>query len=108
MRIALHTKLKPGAQAEYEAAHRAVPAELVAAIRAAGATEWTIWRSGLELFHVIECESYDKLLAELAGLPVNITWQQHMTGFLEVPHDYSANDAGLPAVWDLSREQADA
>ena len=30
----------------------------VAAIRAAGARRWTIWRSGLELFHVVECEDY--------------------------------------------------
>lgn len=108
MRIALHTKLKAGAEAEYEAAHRAVPAELVAAIRAAGALEWTIWRSGLDLFHVLECESYDKLLAELAGLPVNIAWQERMGGFLDVPHDYSAGGAELPVVWDLAREQGDA
>ncbi|MEC3915880.1 L-rhamnose mutarotase [Nocardia sp. CDC160] len=108
MRIALHTRLKPGSEAEYEAAHRAVPAELVAAIRAAGATEWTIWRSGTDLFHVIDCESYDKLLGELAGLPVNIEWQRHMATFLAVPHDYSDGDAGLPVVWELAHEPGDA
>ncbi|WP_433754453.1 aldo/keto reductase [Nocardia sp. CA-135398] len=102
MRIALHTRLKPGAEAEYEAAHRAVPAELVAAIRAAGATDWTIWRSGLDLFHVIDCDSYDRLLTELAGLPVNIAWQARMSGFTDVPHDYSAPEAGLPVVWELN------
>ncbi|MGY2061136.1 L-rhamnose mutarotase, partial [Nocardia gipuzkoensis] len=66
MRIALHTRLSPGAEADYEAAHRAVPGELTAAIRAAGATDWTIWRSGTDLFHVIDCESYERLLAELS------------------------------------------
>jgi len=30
MRVALHTRLKPGAEAAYEAAHREVPAELQA------------------------------------------------------------------------------
>ncbi|MGW4244497.1 L-rhamnose mutarotase [Nocardia sp. NPDC004722] len=108
MRIALHTRLKPGSEADYEAAHRQVPAELVAAIRAAGATEWTIWRSGLDLFHVLDCESYDKLLGELAGLPVNIEWQRYMGTFLAVPHDYSDGDAELPVVWDLAREPGDA
>ncbi|MVU84054.1 L-rhamnose mutarotase [Nocardia sp. ET3-3] len=108
MRIALHTKLKPGAEADYEAAHRQVPAELVAAIRAAGATDWTIWRSGLNLFHVIDCESYDKLLGELAGLPVNIEWQRYMGAFLAVPHDYSDGNAELPVVWDLAGERGDA
>ena len=28
VRVALHTRLKPGAEAAYEAAHREVPAEL--------------------------------------------------------------------------------
>lgn len=108
MRIALHTRLKPGREAEYEAAHRAVPPELVDAIRAAGATAWTIWRSGTDLFHVIDCENYDKLLAELAELPVNIEWQRYMGTFLDVPHDYSDGDAGLPVAWDLDHEAGDA
>jgi L-rhamnose mutarotase len=102
-RVALHTRLKPGTEAEYERAHREVPAELVAAIRAAGARRWMIWRSGLELFHVVECEDYARLLAELADLPVNIAWQARMAELLDVVHDYGAEgaDAGLPAVWEL-------
>ncbi len=106
MRIALHTRLKPGSENEYEAAHREVPAELVAAIRAAGAADWTIWRSGPDLFHVIDCDSYDLLLANLADLPVNIAWQARMGGYLDVPHDYSDGDAGLPVVWELNPSQA--
>ncbi|MFD6162090.1 L-rhamnose mutarotase [Nocardia sp. NPDC060256] len=106
MRIALHTKLKPGAEAEYEAAHRAVPAELVAAIRDAGATSWTIWRSGTDLFHVIDCAAYDLLLSRLAELPVNIAWQLRINKYLEASHDYSAvgTDAALPVVWELDGE----
>jgi L-rhamnose mutarotase len=53
MRIALHTKVRADQVAAYEAAHRAVPDELTAAIRAAGATSWTIWRSGTDLFHLL-------------------------------------------------------
>ncbi|WP_069166904.1 L-rhamnose mutarotase [Nocardia altamirensis] len=104
MRIALHTRLKPGAEAEYAAAHRAVPAELVAAIRSAGATDWTIWRSGSELFHVIDCAAYDVLLERLAELPVNIAWQVRMDEYLAAAHDYSAAGAGagLPVVWELN------
>ena len=101
MRIALHTRLKPGAEADYEAAHREVPPELVAAIRAAGAREWTIWRSGTDLFHVIDCTDYAALLAELADLPVNIAWQARMAEMLDVVHDYSAPDQGLPVAWHL-------
>ncbi|WP_035839781.1 L-rhamnose mutarotase [Kitasatospora azatica] len=103
MRIALHTSVRPDRIDEYEAAHREVPAELTAAIRAAGVHEWTIWRSGTELFHLLECEDYGRLLAELEHLPVNIAWQARMGELLDVVHDYSADgaQAGLPAVWQL-------
>lgn len=108
MRVALHTRVAAGHEDEYDAAHREVPRELVAAIRAAGVRDWTIWRSGQDLFHVIECEDYPRLLAELEPLPVNVTWQARMATMQEVTHDYSAGgaDAGLPVVWDLAREDA--
>ncbi|MFC9647305.1 MULTISPECIES: L-rhamnose mutarotase [unclassified Streptomyces] len=104
MRVALHTKVRADRIGEYEAAHREVPAELTAAIRAAGATSWTIWRGGTDLFHLLECEDYPRLLAELDQLPVNVAWQARMTELLDVVHDYSAAGAGagLPVVWELS------
>lgn len=103
MRIALHTKVRADRIAQYEAAHREVPAELTRAIRAAGATSWTIWRSGTELFHLIECEDYARLLAELEELPVNVAWQARMDELLDVTHDYSSEgaEAGLPVAWEL-------
>ncbi|MGW1229521.1 L-rhamnose mutarotase [Streptomyces sp. NPDC001515] len=103
MRIALHTKVRADRTAEYDAAHREVPAELTSAIRAAGAASWTIWRSGTDLFHVIECDDYARLIAALEKLPVNIAWQARMAELLDVAHDYSADgaDAALPVVWEL-------
>ncbi|WP_405718128.1 L-rhamnose mutarotase [Streptomyces sp. NBC_01537] len=115
MRIALHTKVRADRVEEYEAAHREVPDELTAAIRAAGASAWTIWRwgspraSGAErgggtgLFHVLEVEDYPAMIAALEKPPVNIAWQTRMTELLDVAHDYSADGAGasLPVVWEL-------
>ncbi|MFJ9949393.1 L-rhamnose mutarotase [Kitasatospora sp. NPDC091207] len=103
MRIALHTRVREDRIEEYEAAHRAVPAELTAAIRAAGVTSWTIWRSGRELFHLLECEDYGRLLGELERLPVNVAWQARMGELLDVAHDYTEDGAGagLAAVWEL-------
>ncbi|MFF5932568.1 L-rhamnose mutarotase [Streptomyces sp. NPDC012508] len=103
MRIALHTRVRADRVTAYENAHRAVPEELTDAVRAAGATSWTIWRSGTDLFHVLECEDYARLLAELERLPVNLDWQARMADLLEIVHDYSAEgtDAGLPVVWEL-------
>jgi L-rhamnose mutarotase len=105
VRVALHTRLKPGAEEAYERAHREVPPELVEAIRAAGVHEWTIWRRGLELFHVVDCEDYARLLRELEDLPANVAWQARMAELLDVVHDYSAAgaEAGLPVVWRLPR-----
>ncbi|MDT0469544.1 L-rhamnose mutarotase [Streptomyces gibsoniae] len=103
MRVALHTKVRTDRVEQYEAAHREVPKELTEAIRAAGASSWTIWRSGTDLFHVLECEDYRRLLAELERLPVNIAWQARMAQLLDVVHDYSSDgaEASLPVVWEL-------
>ncbi|MEU6307369.1 L-rhamnose mutarotase [Streptomyces chartreusis] len=103
MRVALHTKVRADRIDRYEAAHREVPVELTDAIRAAGATSWTIWRSGTDLFHVLDCEDYGRLLAELKELPVNVAWQARMVELLDVVHDYSDQgaDAGLSVVWEL-------
>ncbi|MFF9128264.1 L-rhamnose mutarotase [Streptomyces sp. NPDC014889] len=103
MRIALHTRVRADRIAQYESAHREVPAELTTAIRAAGVSSWTIWRSGSELFHLLECEDYTRLLAELEHLPVNVAWQARMADLLDVVHDYSeaGAEAGLPVVWEL-------
>jgi L-rhamnose mutarotase len=103
MRIALHTRVRGDRIEEYQRAHTAVPAELTDAIRAAGVTGWTIWRSGTDLFHVIDCADYRAMLASLAADPVNTVWQARMAELLETPHDYSGagGEAVLPVVWQL-------
>jgi L-rhamnose mutarotase len=103
MRIALHTSVRADRIGKYEQAHAAVPVELTDAIRAAGVTQWTIWRSGTDLFHVIDCADYPAVLAALRDNPVNTAWQARMARLLDAPHDYSAagGDAGLPVVWQL-------
>jgi L-rhamnose mutarotase len=103
MRVALHTRVRADRIVEYEQAHAAVPAELTDAIRAAGAVSWSIWRSGTDLFHVIDCADYAALLAALAEHPVNVAWQCRMAELLDIVHDYSGDGTGaeLPVVWQL-------
>ena len=103
MRIALHTRVRADRIEDYEQAHAAVPAELTDAIRAAGVASWTIWRSGTDLFHLIDCTDYAAMLAALAGNPANVAWQDRMAELLETVHDYSGGgtDAALPVVWQL-------
>jgi L-rhamnose mutarotase len=101
-RVGLHTRLKPGAEAAYDAAHAAVWPEVLEAIRAAGVTEWLIFRDGLDLFHYVECDDYARAIAELAELPVNRRWQAEMAPMMGVAHDYSgAGSDRLPLIFDL-------
>jgi L-rhamnose mutarotase len=103
MRFAMHTRLRSDRIADYEAAHREVPAELAAAIRAGGVTSWTIWRSGVELFHLLECDDPGTLFASLEGLPAQIAWAARMADLVDESDGLSADgDAtGLPVVWSL-------
>ncbi|MEV4811691.1 L-rhamnose mutarotase [Micromonospora avicenniae] len=100
-RIALHTRLKPGREHEYDDVHATIPAELAAAIRAAGVHGWWIWRDGLDLFHLVEVEDYRRMRDELRDHPANVAWQARMATLLDVTDDYSGTDTGLPLVWAL-------
>jgi L-rhamnose mutarotase len=100
-RIALHTKLKPGREEEYEREHAKIPDELDKALREAGVHSWEIWRDGVDLFHVVEVEDYQAMRRALAEHPANIPWQAKMAELLDVRDDYSGNDLGIGKVWQL-------
>ena len=99
--VGLRTRLKPAMEEVYDAAHAAVWPELVAAQREVGIKRWLIFRDGLDLFHSIECEDYDRAIAELARLPINQRWQAEMAQYTEVAHDYSgASDDRLALIFN--------
>jgi L-rhamnose mutarotase len=100
-RVALHTRLKAGREADYEAVHAVVPPELDAALRAAGVQAWRIWRDGQDLFHVVECDDYRAMRDQLREHPANVPWQARMAELLDVSDDYSGTDSGLQLVWEL-------
>ncbi|HEV7647017.1 MAG TPA: L-rhamnose mutarotase [Actinophytocola sp.] len=101
MRVALHTRLKPGKEAEYERVHAVIPAGLDAALREAGVSAWRIWRDGLDLFHVLEVADLAAMRHALRDHPANLPWQARMAGLLDVEDDYSGADTGLRLVWEL-------
>jgi L-rhamnose mutarotase len=101
MRVALHTRLKPGREAEYEKVHAVIPRDLEVALRDAGVTSWAIFRDGLDLFHVLEVEDYQAMRHALRDHPANIPWQERMSELLAVEDDYSGGDMGLKLVWEL-------
>ena len=100
-RIALHTRLKPGKEIEYETVHAAIPPDLDAALRAAGVHSWRIWRDGQDLFHVVEVDDYRRMRTALRDHPANLPWQARMAELLEREDDYSGQDSGISLVWAL-------
>lgn len=72
MRIAPHSRVRAERVTEYEQAHREVPTEPTGAIRRADTASRTVWRSGPDLFHPVECEDYAALIARLSIDPVDV------------------------------------
>ena len=102
MKVGIHTRLKPGEVERYEAYHRAVWPEVLAAIKHVGIHRYDIFRDGLDLFHYIECDDYDRAIAELAHDPVNIKWQAEMAPMMAVAHDYSGGSRDrMPLIFEL-------
>jgi L-rhamnose mutarotase len=100
-RIALHTRLKAGREADYDREHAVIPPELDAALREAGVHSWRIWRDGRDVFHVVEVADYRAMRRALADHPANVPWQARMAELLEITDDYSGNDKGITQVWEL-------
>jgi L-rhamnose mutarotase len=105
-RIALHTRLAPGKEEEYEKVHAVIPADLDAALREAGVHDWRIWRDGQDLFHLVTVEDYRAMRRQLADHPANIAWQATVGPLHDVPDDYSGEDDGIGFVWGLPAEPA--
>lgn len=94
MKVGLHTRLKTGAEERYEEYHRAVWPEVLEGMRRVGITRYVIFRDGLDVFHYVECDDYERAMAELASSPVNQRWEAEMAPMTTVAHDLSgkAND----------------
>lgn len=101
--VGLHTRLKPGAEQRYDQYHRAVWPDVLRVIRGVGITKYVIFRDGLDLFHYIECEDYDRAIADLAQDPVNVRWQAEMAPMMAKAHDFSGDSSDrLPVIFDLN------
>ncbi|MCC8907795.1 L-rhamnose mutarotase [Curtobacterium sp. GD1] len=106
-RILTRTRLRAGSEAAYERVHASVPPALAARLRAAGVQDWTIWRDGQDLVHLVEVDDYRAMRRALADDPVNAEWQAVVNPLLEADDDYSGSDDGIPRVWSLA-DQVDA
>ncbi|WP_282818711.1 L-rhamnose mutarotase [Curtobacterium flaccumfaciens] len=101
-RILTRTRLRAGNEAAYDTVHASVPPALAARLREAGVHDWTIWRDGVDLVHLIEVEDHRAMRRALADDPVNAEWQETINPLLEAADDYSGDDDGVPRVWSLA------
>jgi L-rhamnose mutarotase len=110
MIVALHSRLRPGAVDGYRSAHARVPDDLDASFARVGIRGWTIWRSGENLFHLVDCDDLDAALAALEDDPANVAWQASIGRFVEVFRDADGADglAPLERMWSLAAQRAAA
>lgn len=108
MKVALHSILLPGQEAAYEQAHAVIPQEMMDALQAAGISDWSIWRSGQDLFHVVDCADFDAAMAKLADDPVNDRWQERMAAFVDriLPNGDDTGSWAQRHVWTLTEQLA--
>lgn len=81
--VALHSVLKAGREADYDVVHQRIPDELLEAHRRAGITDWSIWRSGRDLFHLVECDDFPAAVRQLEHDPANKRWQEFIGAYVD-------------------------
>src|SRR6478609_6704920 len=82
-RIGFTMRLLPGAEAEYRRRHAAVWPEMLAALKAAGARDYSIFIRGDDLFAYLEVDDFDAFRRTMGASPVNDRWQADMAGLID-------------------------
>lgn len=82
-RIALHAVLAEGHIDEYREGHRRIPDELLGEFLELGIHEWEIWRSGRDVFHLVVCDDFDRVLAGLTNSKVHDAWLAYIGVHIE-------------------------
>ena len=77
-RIAFFSRLRPGAEEAYDQAHAAVWPEMLAVLKRAGISEFSIFRRDQLLFLTMQVDDFDATWARVEADPVNTRWQQAM------------------------------
>jgi L-rhamnose mutarotase len=98
-RSAFVLRVQPERIDEYVEAHRNVWPEMLDALRGAGIRNYSIFRSGYEVFGYFEADDLSAAAQYLAQQEVCTRWQDTMAGLLEerVP------DAGPPQLEEVFR-----
>jgi L-rhamnose mutarotase len=82
-RVGFVMRLMPGQEQEYRRRHAAVWPEMLAALKAAGARNYSIFLGAKELFGYLEVDDFDRFRGIMASSPVNDRWQADMASLID-------------------------
>lgn len=77
-RFAFMLQLREGAADAYEEAHRAVWPEMLALLKSAGISEYSIYRRDNLLILALRAADFEATWSRIENHPVNLRWQQAM------------------------------
>jgi L-rhamnose mutarotase len=98
-RTAFRLRVRPDRIDDYVAAHAEVWPEMLEALRAAGIRNYTIFRSGTDVFGYFEADDLAAAADHMEAQPVSARWQDAMAELL----DERVPDAGPPALAPIFR-----
>jgi L-rhamnose mutarotase len=98
-RVGFVLEVKPERIDDYVAAHREVWPEMLAALKAAGIRNYTIFRAGTNVFGYFETDDREATERYLAEQPVCARWQDRMAEYLAARVD----DAGPAPLEEIFR-----
>jgi L-rhamnose mutarotase len=82
-RYAFMLHLKPGMAQAYEESHRAVWPEMLALLKSAGISEYSIYRRDNLVILALRAEDFDTTWSRIENDPVNLRWQAAMAPYFE-------------------------
>lgn len=81
-RIAFAMKIKPGSEQEYRTRHQQVWPELLADLKQAGCSRYSIYLRGLDLFAYMEVDDFQQYLSHMATSQAASRWEERMNDIL--------------------------
>jgi L-rhamnose mutarotase len=91
-RVAFRLRVRPERIAEYEAAHRKVWPELLQLLKEVGISQYSIFRSGTDLFFYMHVDDFERAWRQIDANPVNQRWQAQMAPLFEPLPDVAAGE----------------
>jgi L-rhamnose mutarotase len=76
-------RILPGQEDEYLRRHASVWPEMLAALKAAGCSNYTIFRRDGDLFGYMEVDDFERFRATMDASPVNALWQADMAELID-------------------------